>query len=194
MIQKFKDLSKVGEHIDEIKGQVESHNEDVTSMRESFAGLKEEVAELKSIVAKQNEELAGLREIHKEFSEIKESFAKELYDFKIVKSDVQKKIMEKFDKEIHDELAKNFSKIKTDLDTFNKLKSDIELISSKTVKATEEIDKFNKIAKQVKEGDYNLSKYAKELAKADSEKVALLKKIDTLERLVSKQRRSKGKF
>ena len=58
----------------------------------------------------------------------------------------------------------------------------------KTKDVATEIDKFKEIASQVNKGDFELKKCADELRKGDKEKLELMRKIDNLERLVSKMR------
>ena len=55
--------------------------------------------------------------------------------------------------------------------------------------ATEEINKFIEISRSIKEEDFELTKFARHLMDMDREKLELMRKIDTLERLVSKIRR-----
>jgi len=53
-----------------------------------------------------------------------------------------------------------------------------------------EINKFSDISKNIKKEDYELTKFANQLLDLDKEKLELMRKIDTLERLIAKQRRS----
>ena len=51
------------------------------------------------------------------------------------------------------------------------------------------MNKFTEISRNIKQGDFELTKYANKLLEADKEKLELMRKIDTLERLISKMRR-----
>ena len=70
-----------------------------------------------------------------------------------------------------------------------KLKNELAGINSDVSKLHSEIDRLNKISSQVKSMDFDLVNYAKKLQADDSEKLRLLRQIDSLERLVSKMRR-----
>ena len=54
---------------------------------------------------------------------------------------------------------------------------------------SEEIGKFVEISKNIRKEDFELTKFARHLLEMDREKLELMRKIDTMERLVSKIRR-----
>ena len=98
--------------------------------------------------------------------------------------------MKKLEEEISNEMTTHFERLKTDASQYNELKKDVLNISNTTQKLTDEINKFLTISQEIKKGDFELSKFANNLLVMDKEKLDLMRKIDTLERLVSKIRRN----
>ena len=78
---------------------------------------------------------------------------------------------------------------KKDSDNYNELKENINKITEKVNNLSEEINKFTEISRNIKKEDFELTRFAHQLIEMDKEKLELMQKIDTLERLVSKMRR-----
>jgi len=122
-------------------------------------------------------------------SESKESLKKEVYDFRLLKAQTQKNILEKFEQELSKELKVYSEKLKNDLTEYNKLKEQTSFILAQIKNLSGEINKFTEVSQNIKKEDFELTKHAAKLQEADKEKLELMRKIDTLERLISKMRR-----
>ena len=116
-------------------------------------------------------------------------FGKEIYDFKLLKAQLQRKILEKFEEELQKDLEVNRENLKKDVEDYNELRKKVAEILSRLNMTSEEINKFLEISKNIKREDFELTKFARNLMEMDREKLELMRKIDTLERLVSKIRR-----
>ena len=79
--------------------------------------------------------------------------------------------------------------LKKDAEDYNELRKKVAEILSRLNLTSEEINKFIEIGKSIKKEDFELTKFARNLMEMDREKLELMRKIDTLERLVSKIRR-----
>jgi hypothetical protein len=105
-------------------------------------------------------------------------------------SDVQRKI----ENVVHDQLGTainaSVENLKLDAGKYDAVKRDIDMILLKMKQLNEEIVKFQGISKQIKQGDFELLKFARELEKTDNDRVRLLKQVDDLQRLVARMRRS----
>ena len=97
--------------------------------------------------------------------------------------------IEKFEEELDKELKIQIEKLRNDADSYNELKNNITEISNKVNNLGEEINKFIEISRNIKKEDFELAKFSKQLLEMDKEKLELMRKIDYLERLVSKMRR-----
>lgn len=186
MIQKIKDLMAIKEQLDSITTAIDEHSKSFSVLSGEVKGLKEDVNGVKKDVAHIQDEFLKDFKTNLDFTkELVEEFKTELNNFKVEKSQVTKKMVERSS----DELNEHFDKLKTDIGRYNELKSNVVQISERINSLGGEIDKFNKIASKLKEADYDLTKFAKQIFEADKEKLELLKKIDTLERLIARQRR-----
>ncbi len=184
MFQKIKDLTKIKGNIDELK-------EEFHGLKKSFSKIKDEIKHFEKLFSEQNKLIDHLSKELVEIRETKNAINKEVYDFKLLRSDIQKKIINEFSSEIKKDLDSMFNQLKTDVDSFNKLKQ--KVLASKSIldESLEEIKKLNAISSRIKESDFELSKYARHLMENDREKLELMKKIDSLERLIAKMRRNK---
>ena len=110
-------------------------------------------------------------------------------EFKLLKGQLQRKILDKFEEELQKDLEVNREALKKDTQDYNELRKKVAEILSRLNMTSEEINKFTEISKSIRKEDFELTKFARHLIDMDREKLELMRKIDTLERLVSKIRR-----
>ena len=182
---------QIKEEIDKINEKLSSTTESTTNLKNDINALKEQ---LNSHVIKINEKS---NEFFKNFDEniniiknARDSFQKELFDFKLLKSQMQRKILEKFEEELQKELQVKLENLNKDAGEYNELKKQITNISLKVNNLSEEINKFLNVSRNIKERDFEMTHFAKQLLEMDGEKLELMRKIDTLERLVGRMRRA----
>lgn len=188
MLQKIKDLMQIKELIDDINKKVENHSIQVNSLKQELNILNKELNEIKG---NQTEFLTNFKDNLNIINESKENLKKEVYDFRLLKAQTQKNILEKFEEELSKELNVYSEKLKTDLNEYNKLKEQMSSMVAKIKMVSDEINKFTEISKNIKKEDFELNRFANQLLEMDKEKLGLMKKIDTLERLIAKMRRQR---
>lgn len=186
MFQKIKDLMEIRTEMDNIKSSWSSTKESIDSIKSKFVDMEKELQEVKQ---KQKEFLTNFREKTDETKALNEELEREVHQFKVLKSQLQNKLVQKFEEELKNELKINIDKLKMDFDRYNEVQNSVSVLLGKTKSASEEISKFHEISKHIKKEDFELERFAIQLRMADKEKVELMKKIDTLERLISKIRR-----
>ena len=186
MLQKIKDLMKIKEEIDVINKNVVENNKIISDLKEELISLKKELNDAK---VNQQEFLKNFKENLSIIKNLREDFGKELVDFKLLKGQLQRKILDKFEEELQKDLEVNREALNKDTQDYNELRKKVAEILSKLNLTTEEINKFTEISKSIKKEDFELTKFARQLIDMDREKLELMRKIDTLERLVSKIRR-----
>ncbi len=130
MIQKFKDLMQVSKNLEEVDSKLNSLNEGLSSLRSEFDSLKQSFGEVKDTADEaakaQKHLLQNFRENVDSISEIKNDFKEEIFNFKLLKNQMQKKIMEKFAEEIENEIAQRKEEIKIDSGNYKEAKDAIE--------------------------------------------------------------------
>lgn len=186
MFQKIKDLMQIKELIDDINKKVQDHSTEVNSLKQELVILNKELNEIKG---NQKEFLTNFKDNLNIINESKESLKKEVYDFRLLKAQTQKSILEKFEEELSKELKLYSERLKNDLNEYNKLKEQMSSMILKLKNLSDEISKFTEISKNIKKEDFELNKFVNQLLGMDKEKLELMRKIDTLERLISKMRR-----
>ena len=186
MLQKIRDVLKTKEDIDLINRNLEENNKIISGLKVELESLRKELSETKKT---QDEFLKSFKENLFVIKNLREDFGKELYEFKLLKGQLQKKILEKFEEELQKDLEINRNALKKDAEDYNELRKKAAEILSRLNLTGEEISKFIDISKSIKKEDFELTKFARQLIEMDREKLELMRKIDTLERLVSKIRR-----
>ena len=186
MLQKIKDLMKTKEDLDLINKNVEENNKIISELKSELTELKSELNETQKT---QQEFLKNFKENIFVIKNLREDFGKELYEFKLLKGQLQRKILDKFEEELQKDLEVNRESLKRDAEDYSELRKKVSEILSRLNLTSEEINKFVEISKSIKKEDFELTRFGRQLVDMDREKLELMRKIDNLERLVSKIRR-----
>ena len=188
MIQKIKDLMKIKELIDEINQNIKNNSDGVSSMKKEVDELKKQLTELR---LSNDKFFDNFDKSSNEIKEMKEDLRKEIHEFSLLKSQLQKKLIDKFEEELKNELNVCSESLKTDMESYNDTKGKMNSMLIKLTNLEDDMAKFSDISKNIKKEDFELTKFAKQLSEMDKEKLELMRKIDTLERLISKMRRNR---
>jgi len=190
MIQKIKDLMTIKEQIDVIKNNLNYTTNSVSNLKEEIESLKQQINEnISNVNNKNNEFFKNFDENINLIKTIRHDFEKELFQFKLLKTQMQKRLIEKFEEELDKELKIQIGNLKNDSEKYNELKDNVSKIMDSVNNLSEEINKFTTISRNIKKEDFELTKFANKLTDMDKEKLELMNKINTLERLISKMRR-----
>ncbi len=181
---------KVIDELNSITAKAIEANNDIRRLGVEIGKLQSTANLDAELRQRQEEFLRSFEDNVRTIQSLKAEFEKELYDMKLLVSSVQKKVLEKLDEEIKREISGYFEKLRDSLKGSEELQSKVMQVASDLSQARQEIAKFTAIAGQVKKSDFELTKYAQKLADMDSEKLELMAKIDSLERLISKLRRT----
>lgn len=190
MIQKIKGLISMKGEIDRMKSSLENASSSIESLKNEIASLKGQINDsVSQINAKNSELLKNFNENLGLMQEIRQNFEEELYQFKLLKSQMQKKMMERFEEELNKELKMQMEALKNDSQSYSRLKDEVGSISQKISALNNEMHRLISVSSTIKKEDFQLTRFANRIFEADREKLDLMRKIDALERLVSKMRR-----
>lgn len=178
-----------------------------TEMKKLAAELAEQLRQATAAVKEQTELIAGLKKESEEAKvaavamgaevtqsaaaarQLQDELAKALSELKALSTHVQSSIKQK----ITDELFELTREVKAKLEGAEKLKNEVAAaatsVSGELSKLRSDVAKLSAVAEKIKAEDFELGKFAQQLAAADSEKLRLMKQIDTLEMLIAKMRR-----
>ena len=195
MIRKIKGLIDSEKHISELldssKESVRATKENknsVAELRTQLTHMKDELKELsthnKKTVKKLNEDMGSVREL-------KEQLKSEIMDFKVLKTKLKEKLVDEIGVTFRSELANQIERLKTDVQSYNDLKQQLQIITSTIDQTKLEFIKFNNISQGIKENDFKLSGYINKITALDQEKLRLMKKVDDLQRLIAAERRKR---
>lgn len=186
MIQKIKSLFEIEGKISEINSKINDSNAKISELNGNFSEFKKNFSEIK---VSQDELLKNLKDNIDTIRILREDFEKELYEFNLMKSQTQKKILDKFEQELQKDLELGREALKKDVEDYGELRKRMGDMALKLNSANDGILKFIEISRSIRKEDFELTKFARQLFDADREKLEMMRKIDTLERLVSKLRR-----
>lgn len=186
MLQKIRDLMRIKEEIDAISRNTLENSRISSELKAELESLGKELAETRKM---QDEFLESFRESMFAVKNLKEDFGREIYEFKLLKGQLQKKILVKFEEELQKDLDVSRENLKKDAEDYSDLRKKVSEILSRMNLTSGEMNKFIEISKSLKKEDFELTRFARHLMEMDNEKLELMRKIDSLERLVSKIRR-----
>ena len=190
MIQKIKELMALNDEIEIIKNNLKYATNSVNGLKDDINSMKQTIDNSANNITDRNDEY--FKNFHENLDVIKNirhEFEKELFQFQLMKSQMQKTIIQKFEEELGKELKVQMENLKNDGREYNDMKQSVKDITAQVSNLSEEIGKLILIRRNIKKEDFELTKFANQLLELDKEKLELMRKIDTLERLVSKIRR-----
>ena len=191
MIQKIKDLMKLKDELNSLNKQLASHSEMVVSMKTDLQGLKEQMHDFQ----KQNKAfLTSFQEDTRNIRPLNDDLKKEIYDFGLLKAQLQQRILDKFEQELKNKLNISTEKLEKDMQHYTDARRQVEQMAARMNEMGAEVSKLLSISKNIRKEDFELTHFANKLLEMDREKLSLMQKIDTLERLISKLRRSDSKL
>ncbi|MFT4343925.1 MAG: hypothetical protein ACMXYE_04225 [Candidatus Woesearchaeota archaeon] len=179
--------------------------EDIDALRESIEkstnALQKAVTRVESVEKKLQDESEARKEAFQKLEKqhtamlqsservIKE-FEKELASFKTLKSQLQTEVITRVTQDIKKEVQTYITNIKDKMEELHSASKEIHSMSERTGKVLHAMDSVVAVSSGIKKQDFELHKYARVLEQNDREKLALMKRIDSLERLVSQMRRN----
>ena len=177
----------------ELKGQLNELAEQlrqvtvtVKEQTETMAALKRENGESKAAAVAMTEEIKKSIDAAKE---LQEAIRTNMAELKALSTHVQSSIKQK----ITDELFELTKEVRAKLEGAEKLKQEVTATAAATIaelgKLKSDITKLSAVAEKIKAEDFELTKFSNQLLAADREKLQLMSRIDTLERLIAKMRR-----
>jgi hypothetical protein len=119
------------------------------------------------------------------FTSLTEEFRKRLDSFQIM----EKKAIDILTGIAKEKLERNIEIMKNASLGYQELQDELVKVNTSIRPLSTEIKKFSQLAGQVKEVDFTLEEYAKELRKNDTEKLKLMGENEKLRKLLAKERR-----
>ncbi|MCF7861296.1 hypothetical protein K9M79_03535 [Candidatus Woesearchaeota archaeon] len=189
MIDKIKGILGLQKQIEELEKsfsenrvQAEKLTSEISDLKEQIIGLRSEVVQNKKA---QDQYSDDLKKMDKDVDGVVKRVNDSVNNLNLVARQMPKDIFT----QLRDELRESIKKVKIELDSYNTLKDEMNNIKINIKEFNTEISKFKSISSGIKAADFELVRHQKNLESNDREKLALMKKIDTLERLISKMRR-----
>jgi len=185
-----------GKRIDELKERIVEQEKAISSLKEEFnsqAKLLEKTNSLLNEIIQKFDEFKKREELRiglleKEIAEIekrRKEFEGAVTNFNSLRNRIEEMVCEK----ILEVVNKEISSINAKTKKFESVEEDFAKLWNQVLLLEKQISKFNNIAANIKEVDFTLKRYMKEIELNDKEKLRLMKEIDTLKSIIAKMRR-----
>ena len=194
VLEKIRNALQVSEKIGDIQRALEQQQETIRDLHLEIQTLKEAITLVATHHKNSVTEITFLMEEAKtklqSIGVAQKILEEETYQFRILKSQLQQKLIDKFDQEIKIELKRTTEDLQLQAQTYLGVKEDMNHTVQTLAQLSQEIQKWLLISKTVHAQDFEMTHTAKQLHTLYDEKQELIRKIDMLERLVGKLRRT----
>lgn len=190
MIDKFRKIVNSAEELESIKNSVKQGIKDFEEFKKRIQDTEKEFKQkLHSYEEAGKQIIDEKRQSISKLNKICDDFQKELNDFKTLKTKLRTDVIEKATSEMKEELRTYLLNVRGNIDKLNQAADEIKKLSTNTDQILGCLNDLKDVAKNIKKEDFELTKHAEQLRKNDKEKLELMRRIDTLERLIARQRR-----
>lgn len=187
MFGRNKQLEEANQKIDELNNNLKSNQENVDYLKQQISEFKDELQKVREQNKTHSHEL--LQNLINVRS-TRERFEEELRDIKHIKKAIETNLLNEVKTSLNEKFSDALHRLNIHIGNYNELTEQSSEIKQQLSSLQSEIKKLQLISSSLKEKDFEMEKFAKQLLELDKEKLELMRKIDTLERLVSKQRKS----
>ncbi len=181
-----KDVEGLQQQLKDIQQHIVDQNIEVAKLKDANTELTEELDDTRNALQSFKDQFAMSTET---LSTVVKALNNEVVEFKLFISKNKRDMINDLHTEFSQEMKNSTEGILQDLESFRRLKERILDLEKEISEIHREVLKFVTISEKVKEADFDLVQYKKTLEEGDKEKLDLLRKIDSLERLVAKIRR-----
>ena len=186
MLTSKKDLESLQEQIQTVIKHVQDQNIEVAKLKDANNELTEELDDTRNLLTSFKEQFAISTE---SLGTVSKALNNEVVEFKLFISKNKKDLVNDLHTEFSREMKNSTDGILQDLESFRRLKDRINILEKELSEIHRDVIKFVSISEKIKEADFDLVQYKRVLEQGDKEKLELLRRIDSLERLVAKIRR-----
>lgn len=194
MIDRLKNILGGGE-LEQISAKIDEHSSLIKKQNELLAEFSKNLIDVTSELSKFKQEHLILQEVLDsnllKLRDFKIDYDKEIADFKMLKSHIEETLADRVGADLNERLAPHVNRIKTDSMTYNSLKEELGSVTSNLNQLKEEISRLREVSSKIKASDFELKTYANELLKQDSNKLQLMREIDSLQKAISHERRAR---
>lgn len=188
MLEKLSGIKELKDKVDDVDRRLSSLEEKQSKASEaiinSISKINDSVTELKGMkegyVNKFTDDLGKISNLQREFEKALRTFQQDhirLYET----------VSNKANSEINDKLLP----LKNVVNDLEKIKPQAKEIIAGIAKVNESMNKLNSVASSIRKEDFELKHFAQELLKMDTEKIRLVQQIETMKKIISRERRNR---
>jgi len=191
MFTSKKEIDAIISKLDTLSNRVETQSVQIAKTNETSIELADEMDDARKTINELNEQLGTTTIL---FSTALEQVNNEVVEFKLFLSKVKKELVTDLTAQFSDEMQSAKKSVTMYLDEFKTLRHRIDEVNEEIVYVKNEMRKFLDISTSIKQDDFKMQGYDQVMEKHLSEKQHLQKRVDMLEKIVAKQRRTNTTF
>lgn len=186
MLEKISGIRELKERLEKVESEVsaklDKQEDSLKLLHEEIKRFGTDISHIKDMkqdyVDRFSKDLGNIKDLQKEFEKALRTFHQnhnKLYDSIYTK--------------LHKELDDKVRPIDLVVGQLNDVRPEVKKIVESLKEANLAVRKLAEVASSIKKEDFELKLYAKELLKMDTEKLRLMKEIETLKKVISRERR-----
>lgn len=187
MFVRKEEVQKLQTLVDELVSKIRNQNIELAKIRDANEELAQELDDSRQAIEQLKETLGTSTKLVEQGAK---QINNEVVELKMFLSQIKRDLVNELSSEFSTEMKALTSSFLSDMESFRRLKDKVNGLESEADSMKNEIIKFLAISEKVSQADFDLERYAKVIQQGDKEKLDLLRRIDSLERLVSKLRKS----
>ncbi len=191
MLDKIRGLMKTSESIDDIRSDQKKAHKELKELQDEIKNVKKELIEMQKA---NNDFKKSLENSSKSFGDtaqslnnLKTEFERSLDRINLLNMDLQKKMQ----KELEEKVGVVVKEFKDKVSPYKDIEKLSEEVSSQLKTVVAELQKFQAISKTINEKDFELVKFGRMLEQNDREKLDMIKKIESLEKIMAAMKRNR---
>jgi len=193
MLDKLREALQAKESLDAVRAQLDAQATQLKACNEAIGMLTNEWAAAKGkhdALATSITKISTHWEEHaRAMNAARKALETELSKFVVLKHELQTQVMDRFENELKNHFGKHSEELRIATDNYKQLKTDVENAARMLTSLHSSVERLQSVASTIRKEDFEMSKFASQVFRADKEKLELMQKIDTMERLVGALRR-----
>ncbi|MBU2637523.1 MAG: hypothetical protein KJ955_00975 [Nanoarchaeota archaeon] len=182
MLEGISGIKGMKEQLDAIEKKIAGLEDANKAVETALSSISKNMEEAKNsqqgYVQQFASDLERIKELQKEFEKALRTFQQN-----------NAQLYESVYNKMHKELNEHMMPAKIAAGEFNAVLPEIKSMQQSAASVKEEMSRLAALAQGIKKDDFELKQYAHELLKMDTEKLRLMKEIETLKKIISYERR-----
>ncbi|MBI4441084.1 hypothetical protein HY639_02870 [Candidatus Woesearchaeota archaeon] len=193
MFEKVKGLLAMETQLAALHEQLERHDKTLHEHGLGVSGIHEKLVQMHARtmdVVQLNKEIVGnLQDDTLSITSFRIALEKELAELRLLRATWEKNVAERVSAQVEEGLREQLARLKADVGQYNDLKKELAGMREAMAVLSGELVRLQQAAQSIKQSDGEMVRAMREFLQQDRHKLELMRKVETLERLIASERR-----